>query len=190
MAALDLESPAPKPTIAFVGFMGAGKTRAAKGAGAVLGERVVDVDREIERELGAPPHEVFAREGEVRFREVEEQATLAALAGGGLVALGGGAVETESVREALRGCFTVWCRITEESAWTRCADDPDRPLAQDRAEFARRFAAREPFYEELADAILTDGGERVARLAAPWLRAAAPLEGARLAWAASASGQP
>ena len=41
----------------------------------------------------------------------------------------------------------------------------------------------------LADAVLTDGGERVGRLAAPWLRAAAGLDGARLAWAASASGE-
>jgi shikimate kinase/3-dehydroquinate synthase len=189
MAALDAEGRAPKPTIAFVGFMGAGKTRAAKGAAAVLGERAVDVDREVERELGAPPAEVFDRDGEARFREVEERLALEALAAGGLVALGGGAVESARVREALESCFTVWCRIAEESAWERCADDPDRPLARDRAEFARRFEAREPIYQRLADAVLTDGGERVARLAAPWLRATAPLDGARLAWAASSSGE-
>src|SRR5688500_11318946 len=134
MAAVDAESPAPKPTIAFVGFMGAGKTRAAKGAAAVLGEHAVDVDREVERGLGAPPGEVFARHGEARFREVEERLALEALAAGGLVALGGGAVESVRVQEALESCFTVWCRITEEAAWERCADDLDRPLAQDRSE--------------------------------------------------------
>jgi shikimate kinase / 3-dehydroquinate synthase len=189
VAALEREqSPAPRPTIAFVGFMGAGKTRAAKGAAAVLGERAVDVDTEIERALGAPAADVFAGEGETRFREAEERLALEALAGGGLVALGGGAVESQRVREALAGCFTVWCRISEEAAWARCEGTP-RPLARDRAEFARRFAEREPLYEGLADAILGDGGERVARLAAPWLRATSALDGARLAWAASASGE-
>ena len=131
MAALDRAGGATQPTIAFVGFMGAGKTRAAKGAGAVLGEQVVDVDAEIERELGAPPHEVFARDGEAAFREAEERLALAALAEGGLVALGGGAVESERVRAALGDAFTVWCRISEEAAWARC-EGTERPLAQDR----------------------------------------------------------
>ena len=178
----------PQPAIAFVGFMGAGKTRAAKGAAAVLGEVAIDVDAEIERELGASAAEVFEREGEARFREVEERLTLEALDRGGLVALGGGAVESERVREALRDAFCVWCRISEEAAWSRC-EGTKRPLARDREAFHARYAAREPLYEEVASAYLTDGGERVGRLAAPWLRRAAGLEGSRLAWASSASGE-
>jgi shikimate kinase/3-dehydroquinate synthase len=168
--------------------MGAGKTRAAKGAAAVLGERAVDLDSEIEAELGAIAADVFERDGESRFREAEERLALEALAGGGIVALGGGAVESERIRAALADCFTVWCRISEEAAWARCEGTP-RPLAKDRDEFSRRFAARQPLYEQVADAVLTDGGERVGRLAARWLRAAADLEGARLAWAGSASGE-
>jgi shikimate kinase/3-dehydroquinate synthase len=175
-------------TIALVGFMGAGKTRAAKGAAAVLGEQAVDLDAEIERELGGLAADVFERAGEARFREVEERLALEALGRGGFVALGGGAVESERLREALADCFTVWCRISEEAAWSRCEGTP-RPLAQDRGEFSRRFEARRPLYEQVADAVLTDGGERVGRLAARWLRAAAEIDGARLAWAASASGE-
>jgi shikimate kinase / 3-dehydroquinate synthase len=175
-------------TIAFVGFMGAGKTRAANGAAAVLGEPALDLDAAIERELGAPPEEVFERDGESRFREVEERLALEALRRGGFVALGGGAVESDRIREALEDCFTVWCRISEEAAWLRC-EGTSRPLAQDRAGFARRFADRAPLYDEVADAVLTDGGERVGRAAARWLRAAAELNGARLAWAESSSGE-
>jgi len=187
LAALS-DSGAPRPTIAFVGFMGAGKTRAATGAAAVLGERAVDSDRELKRAFGVAPAKVFEREGETRFREVEERLVLESLASGGLVSLGGGAVESERIRDALAGCFTVWCRISEEVAWARCRDT-SRPLAQDRGEFGRRFAERQPLYEGVADAILTDGGERVGRLAAGWLRATAGLEGARLAWASSSSGE-
>lgn len=187
MAALT-DAASPKPTIALVGFMAAGKTRAAKGVAAVLGEPAIDLDAEIEREFGATVAEVFELDGEARFRETEERLALAALERGGIVALGGGAVESERVRAALGDCFTVWCPISETAAWERCRNG-ERPLARNRAEFAARFERRAPLYEDLADAILTDGGERVGRAAAPWLRAAASLPGARLAWAASASGE-
>ncbi|HYH60645.1 MAG TPA: shikimate kinase [Solirubrobacterales bacterium] len=186
MASLDDSSPAP--TIAFVGFMAAGKTRAAKGASAVLGEQATDVDAEIERELGAPVAEIFERDGEARFREVEERLTLEALERGGIVALGGGAVGSARVREVLARKFTVWCRISEEAAWARCQRS-ERPLAVNREEFAGRYAARQPLYASVARGYLNDGGERVARLAAPWLRGAASLEGARFAWADSSSGE-
>jgi shikimate kinase / 3-dehydroquinate synthase len=186
MASLATDS--GHPTIAFVGFMGAGKTRAAKGAAAVLGTEAVDVDHEVQRELGKPLAEIFAAEGEARFREVEERLALEALSRGGLVSLGGGAVESQRVRDALADCFVVWCRISEERAWARC-EDSDRPLAQERAGFTERFHARQPVYAQLADAVLTDGGEEVARRAAPWLRGAAQLGGAKLAWATSSSGE-
>ena len=186
MASLTTD-PAP-PTIAFVGFMGAGKTRAAKGAAAVLETAAVDVDREIERELGKPVAEVFAAEGESRFREEEERVALEALSRGGLVSLGGGAVGSRRVRDALANCFVVWCRIGEEAAWVRC-QGTDRPLARDRDAFGDLFRARDPLYAALADAVLTDGGEEVGRRAAPWLRGAAALDGAKLAWARSSSGE-
>jgi shikimate kinase / 3-dehydroquinate synthase len=184
MAPLTAE---PPRTIAFIGFMGAGKTRAAKGAAAVLGLEAIDVDAEVERDLGKPVDEIFATQGESLFREAEERLTLKALDGGGLVSLGGGAIESAKVREALGRAFVVWCRIDEEAAWQRC-ERSARPLARDRAGFRERFAQRQPLYEDLADAVLTDGGERVGRHAAPWLHAASGLDGVRLAWATSASG--
>lgn len=188
MAPLNPGGNGPLPTIALVGFMGAGKTRAGRGAATVLGEPFADLDAEIERDLGAPPAELFSHDGEAAFRAAEERLALQLLDRGGVVALGGGAVESERVRGALRSCFTVWCRISEPAAWERC-EGTDRPLARDRHEFARRFEARAPFYEDVADAILTHGGERVGRMAAPWLRATAGLAGARLAWGSSASGE-
>ena len=49
-----------------------------------------------------------------------------------------------------------------ETAWER-ASGSDRPLAVDRDEFARRFAARRPLYEEVARAILPAEAREAAR---------------------------
>jgi shikimate kinase/3-dehydroquinate synthase len=132
-----------EPAIVFVGFMGAGKSEAARAAAEQLGEQPLDADEEIERRLGEPIASFFERGGEAAFREREESLVLELLERGGVVSLGGGAVESERVREALRRHVAVWCRVAEDVAWER-SRDTGRPLAVDREAFARRFAERRP----------------------------------------------
>ena len=172
--------------IAFAGFMGAGKSAAARAAAEELGEEAHDADELIETELGTSIAEFFAEHGEAEFRAREEELVLRLLAEGGVVALGGGAVESERVREALREHVCAWCRVDEETAWTR-ASATDRPLATDREEFARRFREREPLYEELARAVLPEGGATVGAGVAPWLAALRDAPDVRMVWASSAS---
>ena len=59
-----------------IGFMGAGKSTAARSAAAALGVEAVDADGVIEERLGKPIHEVFAADGESAFRAAEERITL------------------------------------------------------------------------------------------------------------------
>jgi shikimate kinase len=86
--------------IALIGFMGAGKTTAAR----TLGEAAADVDEVIEARRGRRIQDIFAQEGEAAFREVEEQVTLELLADPAIevVALGGGAIGSARVRDALK----------------------------------------------------------------------------------------
>ena len=91
-----------------------------------------------------------------------------ALERGGVVALGGGAIESDVIRAALGGHVTVWCQISEEMAWARCSGS-DRPLARNREGFRGRFRARAPLYEEAADALLPVDADVDA--AAPWIAA-------------------
>src|SRR3712207_9323049 len=74
--------------------MGAGKSTIGAQAAARLDRPFVDVDRELEAELGAPVAEVFASRGEATFREAEEDLTVEALADPqpAALALGGGAL--------------------------------------------------------------------------------------------------
>ena len=66
-------------------------------------------------------------------------------------------------------CHVVWCRVAED-AWERC-EGTDRPLAQDR-EASPPSRQRQPLYEQVADAILTDGARAGARGRCPRWRAA------------------
>ncbi len=180
-------TPGTARAIAFVGFMGAGKSTAARAVGKALDESVVDVDDAIEQRLGEPIATLFERDGEPEFRRIEEETTLELLGRGGVVSLGGGAVESERIRSALDGHVVAWCRVTEDLAWRR-SRRTDRPLAAERSEFTQRFESREPLYEEVCVANLPEGGERVGREVAPWLAALRDFDGLKMAWARSTGG--
>jgi shikimate kinase / 3-dehydroquinate synthase len=173
--------------VVFIGFMGAGKSTAARSAANALGAKMTDVDREIEQRLGKDIERVFAEDGEPAFRAAEEQVTLELLGGGEskVLALGGGAVVHPRVREALSGQLVIWLDTPLDAAWAR-VENSGRPLARDRSAFGRLYGEREPTYAALAD--VTVPTERAHQMA-PVLDALAGLpSGTRVLWAASESG--
>ena len=182
----EVAKPAPK-AIVFIGFMGAGKSAASRGAAERLGTKAIDADEVIEHELGEAIESFFAREGEAAFREREERLVLELLSDGGVIALGGGAVESEAVRDALAEHVCIWCEVEVDTAWAR-AHGAGRPLARDRAAFERRYAERLPLYERTARVVLPHGGEELGALAAPWLSALRDLADLKMVWAESESG--
>jgi 3-dehydroquinate synthase len=191
----EVTAPGSHHGIVFIGFMAAGKTRAAQAVAERLGLGVIDTDELLERELGEPIASFFEREGETEFRRREERlvtSVLDALSGqvGGassVVALGGGAIESEAVQRALADHMPVWCDVDEEVAWER-ASGSDRPLAANREEFAERFADRRPTYESLARVILPSGAREAARAATPWIAAMQGTPSTRMIWAEAEGG--
>ena len=141
--------------IVCIGFMGAGKSTAAATIAERLGAEAVDVDRALEKQLGKPIDRVFSEDGEAAFRAAEERLTLELLEPSGLrvVSLGGGAVMSARVREALGRHLVIWLDIAAEEAWER-ARGSGRPLARDWEAFQRLYAEREPVYAALADVIV------------------------------------
>lgn len=176
--------------LVFAGFMGAGKTTCAGEAARLLGVPLRDTDAQLAAALGEPIEDLWARAGEAAFREREEQVVLEALAGPpGVVSLGGGALGSVRVREALAAHVVVLVEVGLETAWSRAAGTT-RPLAQDRESFDALYAARESGYRAAADATLPRSGSDIVRGALPSLAALASGEagGLRLLWATSASG--
>jgi shikimate kinase/3-dehydroquinate synthase len=179
-----------RPAIVFIGFMGAGKSTALAAARAA-GLETTEIDELMEADLGMPIDQAFEHHGEDGFREREAEAVGALLedADGGAIALGGGSVLSERVREALGRHVVVWLQIDAEAAWSRIAGS-DRPLARNAADVAELLDVRLPRYEQLADAIIPQGDRGLIGRALPSIQALAELPaGTKLLWAASASGE-
>jgi shikimate kinase/3-dehydroquinate synthase len=178
-----------RPAIVFIGFMGAGKSTALATA-RKAGLEAVEIDELMERELGKPIRQAFEEDGEEAFRarEAEIVGELLENADGGAIALGGGSVLSDRVREALARHTVVLLEIDAAEAWKRI-EGTERPLATSEADVERLLAERLPLYEELADAVVPMADKRVVARALPAIQAMAEMpEGTRLLWASSASG--
>ena len=176
--------------LVFIGFMGAGKTSAARTAAAALGARAIDSDHVLEERLGQRIEAYFASHGERAFRAAEEDAVCELLASPSspVVSLGGGAILSPRVQEALGPHTVVLLDVDPDTAWQRAGGR--RPLARDRARFDALHTERRPLYQRLADAILPSSNREAVRRALPALRhlASAP-PGTRMLWAPGAGGE-
>jgi shikimate kinase/3-dehydroquinate synthase len=176
----------------IVGFMGAGKTTAARALATARRSSAVDADQLIEERLGGTIRQLFERDGETAFRAAEESIVCELLdraSAGEIISLSGGAVTSERVRKKLARHLVVWIDVDAAHAWRRSAGGK-RPLARDRAVFDALYRERQSLYESVADGIVPAG----ARYAVPRaydaleaLRLAPP--GTRLLWAVSASAE-
>ncbi len=182
--------------IVLIGFMGAGKSTAARELGAALGQKVFDSDELLAAQFGHSIAEEFAKNGEASFREAEERLVLELLDSvcpEEVVALGGGAVLSERVQRELEGESIVLVDVDADTAWERVSRNgsaPIRPLAEDHAAFVALHAERAGLYERLANVVV--GQVPPPRLAAlvPSLRVHHNGISSRgyMLWASSASG--
>lgn len=158
-----------------MGFMGAGKSTLGPDVAERLGRPFIDLDRDLEQDLGSTIPEVFEQRGETAFRLQEEGHAIAALRlpDPAVIALGGGAVQTPSIRNELRErAFTVLIEVDPDTAWQRSAGT-GRPLAQDEQEFHALYERRRELYDEVADAHVQDADDIVLAAAGVHVRAGA-----------------
>jgi len=141
--------------------MGAGKSTLGPQIAERLGRPFIDLDRDLEQDLGTTIPEFFEQRGETEFRLQEEGHTIAALRlpDPAVIALGGGAVQTPSIRNELRDrAFTVLLEVDPETAWERSGGS-GRPLARDESEFHALYERRRALYDEVADAHVFDADD-------------------------------
>ncbi len=154
--------------------MAAGKTSIGRRLAKALGEPFVDTDKAIVAAHGPIP-EIFAQQGEPHFRAIEREAVREAVADGGVISLGGGAVTDAETRALLRGTPVAYLSLTREAAAARIQGNGRPLLAGDDPleRWTQIYAQRRGWYEEVADATFDTSRrplQRIAEEIAAWRR--------------------
>ncbi|MFT2705993.1 shikimate kinase [Clavibacter zhangzhiyongii] len=149
--------------VVLIGPPGAGKTTVGRRVARALGETFTDTDRAVVAAHGSIA-DIFREHGEPRFRELERAAVVAALAEGGVVSLGGGAVLDPATRADLAASAVVLLTVSEDAVRARIRGD-DRPLVDGLDSWRRLVADREGLYRSLADLTIDTSDRPLARIA-------------------------
>jgi shikimate kinase len=125
-----------KENLVFLGMMGSGKSSIGLLVAKKLKLDFIDVDKEIEKELGLSISEIFEIKGEDYFRKFEEKITLKILKiNSTVVSLGGGAFVNNVIRkEILKNHISFWLNWDDKILLDRIKNSKKRPLAYNSTE--------------------------------------------------------
>lgn len=142
------------PKAVLIGLPGSGKSTIGRRLAKSMDLSLLDTDAAIEKTTGRSIADIFANDGEPEFRRIEESVVREALAThDGVISLGGGAVTTAGVREALAGHTVVYLEISAAEGVRRTGGSTVRPLlaGADRGEkFKALMAERVPLYRQVS----------------------------------------
>ena len=150
---------ARKPNVILVGLSGSGKTSIGRAAAKELHWPFIDFDTEIEHRQHASVQEIFARLGEERFRELEQELSRELVTcSGTIMSAGGGWITNREAVALLRQTGRIiYLRASPELLVVRLATARvPRPLLQvpDPLDtLTRMYEVRHPLYME-ADLVI------------------------------------
>jgi shikimate kinase len=151
-----------KRSIALVGMPGSGKSTAGRLLAKRFGVVFSDTDAWVEEKAQCSIAELFSKQGEKTFRDLEQEALTRVCSGAPkVIATGGGAILRDANREILRrACVVLYLRANAEELVRRLAKDESRPLLAGTdvsASLRRLFQEREPLYRKTAHYIVETG---------------------------------
>ncbi len=140
--------------VMLIGMPGSGKSTVGAALAESLGRRLVDVDERIVEMAGCSIPEIFAKDGEEGFRQIEHQALCEVSKESGLVIATGGGVVTrpENLDPMRQNSLIVW--LLRDTA---LLPKDGRPLSQANS-LTKMFKVREPLYRAAADCIADNNG--------------------------------
>jgi shikimate kinase len=147
--------------VALIGFMGTGKTSVGRHVAEQLGFDFLDTDELIQTRTGRSITDIFAKDGEPAFRELERQVVRELSAHERTVIATGGGLPTNAENlAALKSFAIVICLwASPEKIWERVKNQSHRPLLHDadpQKKIRELLAVREPFYKQADVLINTD----------------------------------
>ena len=136
----------------LVGMPGSGKSTVGPELARRLGVPFVELDEQIERAAGVSVREIFERDGEARFRELEAAALVDAGSNDpSVISCGGGVVLEPANRVTLRATGeVVFLSVPLEVLRARVRPGAERPLIRSEGDLDKLFLDREPLYREFA----------------------------------------
>ena len=146
----------PVPAVVLIGPPAAGKSAVGSLLAAELGLPFADTDDLVAAAAGKPVGDIFIDDGELVFRELERAAVARGLEavrpGGGVLALGSGAVLDPDVRRMLAGQVIVYLEAGFATIARRTGMDRPRVVipGNPRGQLRAMLEERRPVYAELA----------------------------------------
>ena len=147
--------------LALIGFMGTGKTSVGKLVAEILHFDFLDTDEMIHHRTGRTIADIFAKDGEPAFREMEHQVvTEISNRKKTVISTGGGLPTNPRNLELLKSRSLVICLWSSpEKIWERVGHQSHRPLLHDpdpQKKILDLLTARKPFYKQADVLIDTD----------------------------------
>lgn len=150
--------------IALIGLRGAGKSTLGALLAAGLDVPFIELDREVEADVGMSLAEVFSLYGQSGYRRIERRCLERVVEAHerAVISVGGGIVsESDTYELLLARCFTVWVKAQPEEHMARVASQGDfRPMEGNHEamdDLRRILAARAPLYGK-ADTVVDTSG--------------------------------
>lgn len=153
-------------SIVLIGFMGSGKTTFGKWIAREHGYTFLDTDDMIEEGQQRSINDIFAKEGEEYFRDLETDMikSLADRNDKVVISVGGGLPVREVNRELMRHVGkVVYLRTTVDELEKRLKGDMKRPLLAGgnvREKIISLMDKREALYLDAADIVVDTTGKR------------------------------
>jgi shikimate kinase len=165
------------PRVFLTGFMGSGKSTVGRALATALRWELVDLDARVEARTGMTVREIFERQGEAAFRELEHDELLAALAvpAPAVVATGGGTFTfPRNVAVIQASGPSIWLNPSFATISRRIGAHGklDRPLFRNEAHALALYRARLEAYrlaDHRVDVAADETPEEIAARIALWL---------------------
>lgn len=148
--------------IYLTGFMGTGKTTIGRALGKTLNLPVYDTDEHIVKKTGKEVKEIFNKEGEEAFRDLETDALKTLSLKNIVITTGGGLPVRKQNREWMKKHGTIVFLYTDlDVIFERLQQDRERPLAMNasKLDLAELYASRKNAYDDCSFMIDTTGKE-------------------------------